>query len=455
MDERDRREVVSLPVAPSASTGCLAAGGDRCKKRKRRQGDYTAERTTTRPLQYGLETHPAQVALPDPSPVQVLPHFADSLVSAPLPSVSSNEHAASEEQSYAYVYSEIMRMNANHDSRITEIRADLVTCFLRNKQAEEVAGLLSEEDREKRHLDWERSCGEYRARLQALESDYALVLRAYESVPRVQESPGQSSEAIRCAQLPVLGRVCTRGVGLSQMRLPVEAFGVRAWRECFGVDVGQEPALPADIETILNAEAPFLLEDEQHRQRVRDNHVLTLIPGVVDGELFTLDRLGALLLYNRTKRFNAFQNNNSSDLGSKSHGYRYYSETLTSEIRQAPLSTAPYWLLLSKTILRDSRNKSFAEQAEQLSRYHEAGYRMPYALEVATSLLCHYAQSGTKRECLYANQNDRGLWTYTRCLNMDANRSPVSVGGFGPLCLPTQIHIHKRVYHGVSACRKL
>ena len=51
--------------------------------------------------------------------------------------------------------------------------------------------------------------------------------------------------------------------------------------------------------------------------------------------------------------------------------------------------------------------------AEEVRKYTSLGYSMPCSLEVATSLLSHYALSGGVR--LYANENSGGLWTYTRC----------------------------------------
>ena len=107
---------------------------------------------------------------------------------------------------------------------------------------------------------------------------------------------------------------------LADAHLPVvygghRAFGRAAWKEYFGVDVGKEPKLPADIEAILDKQAPFKLEDESTPQRVRDNHLLTLIPGTVDGEAFTLDKLGALLLRNSSNHFAAFAGNTQKELG--------------------------------------------------------------------------------------------------------------------------------------------
>ena len=52
--------------------------------------------------------------------------------------------------------------------------------------------------------------------------------------------------------------------------------------------------LPDNIEGILNSKAPFKLEGEIRRQRVRDNHLLVLIPARVDNAPYTLNKLGEL-----------------------------------------------------------------------------------------------------------------------------------------------------------------
>ena len=103
--------------------------------------------------------------------------------------------------------------------------------------------------------------------------------------------------------------------------------------------------MPANIEEILNSKAPFKLEGERRRRRVRDNHLLTLIPGQVHGAAFTLDKLGALVLKNHGGHFAAFANNNNEELGDNSHGYGFYTPFLTQENRDQALPDAPYWLL--------------------------------------------------------------------------------------------------------------
>ena len=239
---------------------------------------------------------------------------------------------------------------------------------------------------------------------------------------------------------------------LQTLRIPEEAFGAAAWREYFGVEVGAEPKLPDDIEEILDARAPFKLEDERSRRPVRENHLLTLIPGKVDGVPFTLDKLGAMLLENRRGQFDAFSGNAKKKMGGNSHGYRYYTQFLKDVDRTRALTGAPYWVLLPKTILKDSRDKDKSGHASLVNKHSSSGYSMPHALEVATSLLSHYARSGGAR--LYAKENSKNYWTFTRCVEDDPNGDPIFVGGFEPSGLYVDDSIYDRSFGGVSCCRK-
>jgi len=224
------------------------------------------------------------------------------------------------------------------------------------------------------------------------------------------------------------------------------AFGASDWKKYFKVDVGKEPPLPPNIEEILNAEALFLLEDERAKRRVRDNHLLTLLPAQVDGEPFTLDKLGSLIQPH-------FPDNAKQELGDNSHGFRYYSPYLAPDNRTEPLAKSSYWLLLPKTILEGSRSKSYTDRKDMVSQYQESGYRLPHALEVATALLSHYVKCGDR---LYANNTSQKYWTYAACSDLASNGFPLYVGGFES----SGLHVDGNVfdyydYDGVSCCREL
>lgn len=232
------------------------------------------------------------------------------------------------------------------------------------------------------------------------------------------------------------------------------AFGASAWKEYFGVDVGDVPDLPANIEEILNSKAPFLLEDESSPQRVGDNHLLTLIPDTVNGEAFTLDRLGELVLRNHNGHFAAFQGNENEASGEYSRGYRWYIPSLTDANRQRPLEDTPYWVLLPKTIFKGSRHRSFSVHETMVAQYRGSLYKLPRMLEVAASLLAHYARSGGVR--LYASElHDEGWWTFTRCSDVDQYGDPLAVGGFESSGLSVLSSRGRGIaFHGVSGSRK-
>ncbi|MHA7878065.1 MAG: hypothetical protein ACX93T_04085 [Bacteroidota bacterium] len=230
-----------------------------------------------------------------------------------------------------------------------------------------------------------------------------------------------------------------------QPQIPVEAFGAAAWKQYFGVEVDSEPPLPQNINDILNRKAPFLLEGEGHARWVRDNHLLTLIPGKVDRQDFTLDKLGELVL-----RY--FPDNDDEDFGCNSHGYGYYPDYLARYNREVPLSAQAYWLLLPKTILKDSRSESFFDQKVMLANYVDLGYRLPHVLEVAASVLSHYARS---KERLYADHDD--MDTYTRCADIDLDGDLLAVGDFSPtgLCIEVYVDDYYDEELGVSCCLEL
>lgn len=232
------------------------------------------------------------------------------------------------------------------------------------------------------------------------------------------------------------------------------AFGASAWKEYFGVEVDEAPDLPGNIEVILDRKAPFLLDGELSPRRVGDNHLLTLIPGTINGEDFTLDKLGELILNNHNNHFAAFQDNSNDTLGRHSHGYDWYSPLLTKENRGTPLEGAPYWVLLPRTIIVDSRHKSLSDHEAMVRRYRSDHYELPRALEVATSLLAYYARNDGER--LYASEHhSNGCWTFTRCSDVDKAGRALAVGGFESSGLCVHCYSHHGADHGATVSRRL
>jgi hypothetical protein len=184
---------------------------------------------------------------------------------------------------------------------------------------------------------------------------------------------------------------------------PTIAFGKEAWEDYFGA-VGEGPALPDHIEEILDSDCPFW-----PGKKVKETHLLVLIPTHVNGTSFTLDLLKELV-----------------ESPKQGHSTRFsldYSEGTIQKIFEAkgPRKHA-YWALMTRDLLPGSRGKTYRDQQALLQQYTGTGanYRLPSVLEASTVILSHYVRS--KERC-YTR-------TYTYCEEKIDNTKPVCVGGF-------------------------
>jgi energy-coupling factor transporter ATP-binding protein EcfA2 len=195
---------------------------------------------------------------------------------------------------------------------------------------------------------------------------------------------------------------------LQSLRIPEEAFGAKAWKDYFGVEVGTAPLLPANIDEILNSSCPFW-----PGKQVKDTHLLVLVPATVNSRPFTLDLLGELI-------------KSPQGSGSKTQ-YRYYDGGTVQEELGAKSPGSSYWVLMTRDVLPGSRSKTYDAQKELVAahaRRLRLPYKMPDALSAATAILLHHARTG---ERLYTDDP----WTYTRCQEkVLGNKYPVIVGGF-------------------------
>ena len=213
--------------------------------------------------------------------------------------------------------------------------------------------------------------------------------------------------------------------------LRIRAFGEAEWKHHFG-DVGSAPPLPSNMATILDSTCPFW-----PNKKVRDTHLLVLIPATVGGVPFTLNLLGELIKH-------------PSHGGHKTE-YKYYNERVKAQIGEASPPRS-YWVLMTRDVLSDSRNKTYEAQKVMVAAH--AGrvglpYELPHALEAATAILMHHAREG---ERLFGDHP----WTYTRCQEV-VDGYPVVVGGFSSGCL--RVYDDDHVYYfddhdGVSCLRK-
>ncbi len=212
--------------------------------------------------------------------------------------------------------------------------------------------------------------------------------------------------------------------------IPSIAFGAEKWAEYFG-DVGVEPPLPKDIDIILNSPCPYW-----NGKRVKETHMLVLIPKIVNGRFLTLNTLQELV--QKPKHGNATH-------------LIYSRRFVQKELGDQSISKS-YWALIIKDVLPNSRTKSYSDffgrgvstQQALLKRH----YAVPGTLEMVTGILVHYVQSGEK---LYSDRPK----TFTRCKEKVEGYGLV-VGLFGDSGLRVHInHSDGSFGHtGLGALRK-
>jgi hypothetical protein len=224
--------------------------------------------------------------------------------------------------------------------------------------------------------------------------------------------------------------------------LRVRTFGEAEWGHYFG-DVDSAPPLPSDMAAILDGPCPFWRNDSNFwlsklffpNQKVRDTHLLVLIPATVGGVPFTLNLLGELIQHPKH--------------GGYRTQYHPYGEQTKAQIGAASPPRS-YWVLMTRTVLPDSRSKTYEAQKEMVAAHAgRAGlpYELPHALEAATAILMHHAREGKR---LFR----KDPLTYTRCQEV-VNGFPVTVGGFssGGLFVSYHYDVHHDA-HGASCLRK-
>ena len=189
-----------------------------------------------------------------------------------------------------------------------------------------------------------------------------------------------------------------------QTAVPEMAFGKAKWNQYFG-DIGTEPPLPHNIEQILNRACIFY-----PGKKVRDTHLLVLIPQAVNGKAFCLDSLKELIKSPKT--------------GSKTD-YRYYDGSVKNEL--GAKSTSSHWALMTRDVIPNSRSKTYDDQKTLVASHASRSgipYELPTALDAATAILMEHVQKGNR---LYSDDP----YTYTRCQEkVNKTQWPVAIGSF-------------------------
>ena len=203
------------------------------------------------------------------------------------------------------------------------------------------------------------------------------------------------------------------------------AFGQAKWVQYFG-DVGVEPPLPSQLREALNAPCPFWSS-----KKVEETHLLVLIPKTIDGQPFTLNRLGELI--------------QNPKQGHKTK-YDYYDNDVKNELGSGSPSSS-YWVLMTRDVIPGSRSKSYQDQVKLVQSY--SSYELPGALEAAIAILMEHVVSGKR---LYGDNP----YTYTRCQEkVNDSQWPVTIGGFAAGGLGVDYYYDDDYDHdGVGALRK-
>jgi hypothetical protein len=212
------------------------------------------------------------------------------------------------------------------------------------------------------------------------------------------------------------------------------AFGKKEWAHFFNCDVGEEPPLPADIDSILDSHCLFW-----PGKKVRHTHLLVLIPRWVDGRSFTLNGFSKLVRCEHLR-----------DVGTRIWHY----DTVVKEALGLQSPAHSYWTLVTCDAVPLDRYKIDASQHVVLPDHlSQAGYTVPGTLEMATAILTHRIRSD---EDLYSESSH----SYVRCREHVAPQSPAVVGGLSSsglqiYNLESAVSHYGSTYIGVACARRL
>jgi hypothetical protein len=189
-------------------------------------------------------------------------------------------------------------------------------------------------------------------------------------------------------------------------------LGAEAWRKQ-GIDVGVEPPLPSTItEELLNSDCPL-----HPGEKIKDTHLLVLVPKTVNGEPYTalkLDELcatskgsGDKLIYDGADWATAWKENDWAS---------------TAQVQSE-------WVLIPKSDPdpnkvpegKHFRSKKIAAQ-QDVHDEHYPEYREVKTLELMTAVLLNDLVNGDPRML--------DGWNYLRCVEPNASGGRVCVGRF-------------------------
>jgi hypothetical protein len=182
-----------------------------------------------------------------------------------------------------------------------------------------------------------------------------------------------------------------------ELRQQQVIFGPEDWKICFGCDPGVVPPLPPSVYKLLKEPCPYWPEKTRAQ-----THQLLCIPETINGVPLTFNTLSELV--------------RASQGEGPVIGYDYVWPRIITDHGKTPMGAAR-WLLVTKEIIPESRNKSFADQVKCLS----PGYRVAKLGEAVALAFTRRANAG---EFLLED-------VYTRCEEQIIGYQ-LAVGGFAP-----------------------
>lgn len=169
---------------------------------------------------------------------------------------------------------------------------------------------------------------------------------------------------------------------MSQMKLspekqhklsyPKEAFGPEQWATYFG-NVGKIPSLPNNIEEILNSDCPYF-----KGKKIKETHLLTLIPKSINETPVTLNSFGKMLEDTEKVCYREWLNG---------PGWKDYME---GHVEVGNLSTkGSYWAIMTKEIIPDTWNLGHGKKEQFIAE----DYQMPTAKEAAIMIATNFLKT--------------------------------------------------------------
>ena len=221
-------------------------------------------------------------------------------------------------------------------------------------------------------------------------------------------------------------------------------FGQEQWdslsNKGFCGKVNPAPPLPIDIEIILQSLCPAFPEErtaEGTPVLVKDTHMLVYVPKMVGDKPLTLNSLGKIAKF-------FFPASDS--------GYRTINGDVVAELGDRSIDRA-CWMLMTKSVLSGSRNKSFSAQQTMIADLDKKirdPYEVPKTLEAAVCIFSQYISSSEASKTRLFGDSPL---TYTSCQE-EIRSCHVVVGGFAPAGLNVNFYDYDHGNPGVAALRK-